>query len=375
MKRILVFGMTENPGGVESFIINYYRHIDRNRIQFDFLCNTFQEVAYENELKQLGANVYHIISRRQNRQKFRAQLTDLFKVHAKEWDAVWVNVCSLANIDYLKTAKRYGVKQRIIHSHNSRNMEGLIRRILHEWNKLSLRSYATDYWACSEEAADWFYKGAARKQTVIIPNAIDVKQYKHDPDRRKEIRYKLGLTDCFVIGNIGRLHFQKNQSFLIDVFAEYRKRRKDAFLLLVGGGEDEAMLKSKADEKGLSPVIYFAGVQHNITDYLDCFDLVLFPSRFEGLSIAALEAQANGLPVLLSDRCSQDTVVNGNVSRLALDVGTDVWCEEIDSLRRQGRDSITVIEKRFREKGFDLENEIHRLERLLSNEKAAVPDR
>ncbi len=374
MKRILIFGMTENPGGVESFLINYYRHINRDEIQFDFLCNTLNEVAYEEELKQLGARTYHIVSRRQNRPKYKKQLTALFKEHAKEWDAIWVNVCSLANIDYLKIAKKYDIRRRIIHSHNAANMEGTIRRTLHELNKWTLHKYATDYWACSDEAADWFYKKSIRELTVVIPNAIDISQYKYDLAQRERTRNELSLTNRFVIGNIGRLHFQKNQSFLIDLFAEYRKRREDAFLFLVGGGEDEEKLRNKVEEAGLTDTVCFAGIRNDIPDLLNTFDFFLFPSLFEGLPIAALEAQANGLPVLMSEGCSQAAVLNNNVEMLSLSAGIECWCNHIDMLQQKGREPISIVEEHFRKHRLDLNEEVIRLECLLTNEQTIISD-
>lgn len=122
MYKVLVFGITENPGGVESFLVNYYRKIDRTKIQFDFLCNTHNEVAYENELKSLGGQVVHIAMRSKEPMKYRKELKEFMEKHASDYQAVWVNVCSLANIDYLKIAKKYGIKKRIIHSHNSQNI-------------------------------------------------------------------------------------------------------------------------------------------------------------------------------------------------------------------------------------------------------------
>ena len=184
MKRILVFGMTENPGGVESFLINYYRHIDRNKIQFDFLCNTHELVAYEEELIALGGRVFHITARSKNRNLYKKQLKEVFEKHSKEWSAIWVNVCSLANIDYLKLAKKYGINKRIIHSHNSQNMDNTLRGFLHKWNKKRIDDYATDFWACSEDAAKWFYKDDVLSKAVIIHNAIDVTRLSFDEEKR-----------------------------------------------------------------------------------------------------------------------------------------------------------------------------------------------
>ena len=250
--RILVFGMTENPGGVESFLVNYYRHIDRNKIQWDFLCNSHNPVAYEDELISLGGRCFHISARSADRQKYRQELDSVFKEHAKEWSAIWVNVCSLANIDYLKVAKEYGIEKRIIHSHNSQNMDNWLRGLLHKWNKRQIGKIATDFWACSEDAAKWFYSGETLKKAVVIHNAIDVERMRFDEEKRKAIRTKYGWKDKYIIGNVGRLHFQKNQSFALDIFVEYLKKNKNVLLVLVGQGEDERMLKEKVDKLGIA---------------------------------------------------------------------------------------------------------------------------
>ena len=156
MIKILVFGITQNPGGVESVIMNYYQKLNKNKIQFDFLCNTL-EVAYEKEILKLGGKIYRITARSENAKKYKKELEDFYKKHAHEYNAIWVNVCSLANIDYLKMAKKYNIKYRIIHSHNSENMDSKLRGILHKINKKLIKKYATDYWACSEEAGKWFF--------------------------------------------------------------------------------------------------------------------------------------------------------------------------------------------------------------------------
>ena len=147
MKRVLVFGVTENPGGVESVIMNYYRNIDRNKIQFDFLCNT-KEVAYEDEIIKMGGKIYKITGRSVNRRQYMNDMEKFFSENAKKYTTIWVNVCSLANIDYLKFAKKYGIKYRIIHSHNSENMDSKLRGLLHKFNKKIIIKYATDFWAC-----------------------------------------------------------------------------------------------------------------------------------------------------------------------------------------------------------------------------------
>lgn len=364
--RVLVFGMTENPGGVESFLVNYYRHIDRNKIQWDFLCNSHNPVAYEEELVRLGGRCYHITARSVDRQKYRLELDTVFREHAKEWDAIWVNVCSLANIDYLKVAKKYGIEKRIIHSHNSQNMDNWLRGLLHKWNKVQISKIATDFWACSEDAAKWFYSGETLQKAVVIHNAIDVERMRFDETKRNAIREKYGWQDNYIIGNVGRLHFQKNQSFALDIFAEYRKTNKNALLVLVGQGEDEQMLKEKAERLGLEDSVFCTGVQTDIQAWLSSFDLFLFPSVFEGLGIAGLEAEVNGLPTIASGFVIPDEVkINDNFSFMDLNAGASAWSKQIEKFSTVGRAEYGEIKKRFIKKGYDIDTETGRLEMLL----------
>lgn len=364
--RILVFGMTENPGGVESFLTNYYRHINRNKIQWDFLCNSYNPVAYEDELVALGGRCFHITARSDNRQKYVQELEAVFEQHASEWDAIWVNVCSLANIDYLKVAKKYGIEHRIIHSHNSQNMDNWLRGLLHKWNKRQIGEVATDFWACSDDAARWFYSGEILKKAIVIHNAVDVERMRFDEQKRNAIREKYGWTDKYVIGNVGRLHFQKNQSFAIEVFRQYHKKNPDAILILVGQGEDEQMLKEKIEKCGLSSAVFFAGLQSDIQAWLSAFDLFLFPSKFEGLGIAALEAEANGLPTIASKSVIPGEVkINDNFIFFDLEAGAEAWSSQIEKMRVFGRADYLEVKDRFVKNGYDIVAENDKLERLL----------
>ena len=364
--RILVFGMTENPGGVESFLINYYRHIDRDHIQFDFLCNSYNPVAYEDDLIKLGGRTFHITARSDNYSRYKKELEEVFRAHAKEWDAIWVNVCSLANIDYLKMARKYGINKRIIHSHNSQNMDGKLRGLLHEWNKKKIGKIATDYWACSEDAAKWFYSGNTLQKAVVIHNAIDVDRLKYDEQKRNDLRSKYGWENKFVIGNIGRLHFQKNQTFCLEVFSEYVKENPESVMVFVGQGEDEEKLKQQAKDLHIEDKTCFAGVQKDIQAWLSSFDLFLFPSLFEGLSVVALEAQANGVPVLASKGViPEDVKMNNNFIFLDLQENSNAWSKKIRQTRAMERVDYQTTKIEFMNKGYDIETEVKKLERLL----------
>ena len=364
MIRVLVFGITENPGGVESFLMTYYRQMDREKIQFDFLCNTYNKVAYEEELQQLGGRILRVCPRSRNPLRYKKELEGIFKEHASEWDAVWVNVCSLANIDYLKAAKKYGIKRRIIHSHNSQNMDSKLRGKLHEINRGKIAGYATDFWACTEDAAKWFYNEELMGKVVYIRNAIDPERYRFDEGKRFALREKLGITDRFVFGNIGRLHFQKNQSFAIEVFSKYLLSDPGAYLIFVGAGEDEELLKNKCRDLGITDSVLFAGVQSNIDEWLDAFDLFLFPSAFEGLGIALLEAQANGLPCLASaDVIPKEVQVCDNFLWADLKDSPEEWAKKAEQIKGEyQRKTFEEAEEALAKGGYEIRAEVRKLE-------------
>lgn len=366
MDRILIFGMTENPGGVESFLLNYYRHIQKENIQFDFLCNTAQPVAYEDELLTMGARSFHISPRNRHPLRFRRELNRLFREHGQEWAGIWVNVCSLANIDYLKEARKAGIGRRIIHSHSSANMDGFLRGILHKVNRRRIGYYATDFWACSEEATCWFYPEKLMNRVLIIHNAIDTVKMRFDAVERDCIRKQYGWENKQVIGHIGRLHYEKNQTFLIELFEQYHTDHPDSVLVLIGQGEDESELKRITESKGLSDSIRFMGARTDIDAWLSSFDLFVFPSLFEGLSVSLLEAQANGIPILASEGLlPTELKVNSNFVTMKLDSGVDCWSCEADRLIRRGRVSDADAGERLASAGYDINREAGKLEQSL----------
>lgn len=367
MKKILVFGMTENPGGVESVIINYYRTINKEEFQFDFLCNSYEKIAYEDEVIAMGAKTIHFPARSQDLKGYQKELTAFFENHANEYHAIWVNICSLANIDYLKLAKKYGIKKRIIHSHNSQNMDSKLRGMLHQWNKKSVDKYATDFWACSEEAADWFFEPKLRDKVVQIHNAISLDKVSFHEEKREKYRKELGWEDAYIIGNIGRLHFQKNQQFLIDVFAEIVKQLPEARLVLIGQGEDETMLKEKVDKFGLNDKVHFAGVQYDIQGWFSAFDFFLFPSLFEGLPLVALEAQANGIPMLASDTAVPARGrLNSNFAHMTLEKDAKTWAQKVMDMKENNiRINGEEIKTNFTKAGYNIETETKKIEKLF----------
>ncbi len=338
MTNVLIFGMNDNPGGMESFIMSYFRRIDRERVRFDFLTNC-ETIAYEDEIRALGGRVYKICARSKNFRLYREQLTAFFTQHAADYQVVWMNTCSLANIDYLKMAKAYGIPRRIIHSHNSQNMDNPLRGLLHKMNKRTITRYATDFWACSRLAGEFFYSPAILKSDRYreIHNAIDCDRFAFDPDTRAAVREEFSLADKAVIGHVGRLHFQKNQSFLLDIFHRAHAIEPNARLLIIGQGEDEAMLKEKAAALGLDGAVIFAGVRSDVPRLLQGMDVFALPSLFEGLPVVLVETQAAGLPTVAADTISQEAKLTDRLTYLPLDAGVEVWAQTLLDAAKQPR--------------------------------------
>ncbi|HEL1586829.1 TPA: glycosyltransferase family 1 protein [Streptococcus suis] len=371
MTKILIVGMTENPGGMESFVLNYLNQMDQTNLHFDFLSNTLKDIAYEEIFKKMGATMYHIPSFSKSPIQNKIQLHNFFKEHAYKYDGIWVHLNSLANIDYLKLAKQYNIPTRIVHSHNSEHMEngikGNLKKINHVINKKILKNYATEFWACSNVAANFFFEDNIRNKVEIIPNAINVSLSEFNIECRKNIRHLNRISaETFVLGNVGRLQYQKNQEFMLEVFKVLHKIEKNSKLIFVGDGPDREYLQQKVKEYELVDSVIFAGLQSNIPEWLSAFDVFFFPSRFEGLSIAALEAQANGLPVITSTGVTKEIDITNLTTFIDLEAPISVWVDTLlsykDSQSRQNKD---VILDKFIDKHFEIVRESERLRDLL----------
>lgn len=363
MVKILVFGMTENPGGIESVIMNYYRRIDRSRIQFDFLCNT-EVVAYESEIKALGGTIYRIPARRDGRKRFCHALDAFMRQNAARYHAIWVNVCSLANIDYLKYARKYGIQKRIIHCHNADNGDSMLRGLLHRMNRLWISSLATDFWSCSDDASHWFYSDRIMRSGKyrMIYNAVDPARFLPDPQIRDEYRRQFGCGDKIVIGHIGRFHFQKNHKFVLQIFSELKKLEESAVLWLVGQGELLEEMKQEAKVLHIEKDVIFLGVRSDIPQLYQAMDAFLFPSVFEGLPVVLLEAQANGLPCLISDTIPKEIKVNANFHAKSLNASASDWAQLLlQMIRTEGRDT----GRAFQQSPYNIEKQTLLLETLL----------
>lgn len=362
MERVLVIGMTENYGRIESVIMNYYRQIDRSKINFDFLCNT-NKVAYEDEIKSLGGVIYRITARSKNLKKYRSDMEKFFKKHAKEYSTIWVNVCSLANIDYLIYAKKYGICKRIIHCHSSKNLDSFARGLMHKFNKLRVKKYATDFWSCSKSAAPWFYsrKIINSNKFMVLYNSIDVDKYKFNRKTRKAYRKKLGLDKKIVFVVVGRLHSEKNQSFAINIFSKILDKHKNAVLLLIGSGEDKSKLVSQVKRLGIGNSVEFMGARNDVNNLMQAADILLAPSFFEGLGLALVEAQVADLSAVASLGIPDEAiVVPNNVTKVSLNDKSG-WISAIEKIIT-GKKHRKDVSKKIKNTKYDIDYNISQLE-------------
>lgn len=352
--RILHIVPNMNMGGLETFIMNVYRNVNRNKIQFDFLEHYQEESAYDKEIIELGGRIYRFSLRNDNNIfKYIINLNKFFKEH-QEYKIIHCHMESIGALIFF-IAKLHGIKVRIGHAHTNstnKNLKGVIKRIISKPFKYT----TTLNLACSDEAGKYLFK---HKKYIVIPNAIDIDKFKHDEKARKELRKKLKIDNEFVIGHVGRMDKGKNQLFLIDVFNEYLNVNSNAKLVLVGDGEDYNKILNKVNELNISDKVIFTGVRHDIDKMYSVFDLFVFPSLYEGLGIVLIEAQVNGLRCLVSDTVPKTTKVSDGIKYLSLK-DYSLWVKEI--VKNQNKDNDIKYNKLLDD--YDINLLVKKLEKI-----------
>lgn len=298
--------------------------------------------------------------------RYYREINDFFREHGHEYDIIWDNECMFNDMTPLKKAAEVGIPVRIAHCHNPQNMDksviGHVQGFLHRVNQHSLSRYANVLWACSMESAKWACP-AMDLPCEVIPNAIDAQMFRFSEQVRREVREQYGLEDCLVVGHVGRLQYQKNQTFLLDAFRHLHEREEKARLVLVGDGPDLTELEAKAVTLGIEREVLFLGNRDDVNRLLQAFDLFVMPSHFEGFGMAALEAQAAGLPCLLSASVPKETKLTRNVEFIPAE-DPAIWAEHmLNMLERHEirRDEAQTIA----DAGYDIGTAAQRLEDKL----------
>jgi len=309
-------------GGVDSILMNYYRNIDRSKFQFDFFVDGLGDNVYDEEVSNLGGRIYKLPPYEKN---MRANLQTFRKIlHENKYQIVHCNMNALSMF-WLREAKLAGVPIRIAHNHSTAAFSEGKRAIIKYAFRPFAKIYPTNFAACGELAGKWLFgKNAMSKgQVFLINNAIDVNAFAYNSKVREKMRIKLGLENRFVIGHVGRFAHQKNHSFLLDTFKQVNNIYPQATLLLVGDGETRTEIERAAKDL---PVL-FLGNRRDMPDLYQAMDIFVLPSHFEGLPLSAVEAQAAGLPCILSEAVTQEVGLSQDVTFLPLNIQN--WTDAI----------------------------------------------
>ena len=345
-------------GGLETMLMNYYRNIDRNKVQFDFLVHRQERFDYDDEIEALGGIIYRLPRLNPWSNTYKKALRKFFKEHT-EYKIVHSHIDCMSAIP-LKMAKKAGIPIRIAHGH-SNNQDRDIKYIIKLHYKGKIARYATSLFACSDEAGKWMF---GKQNFLVLPNAIDTKQYIYNAEKRNKVRKELNLDNALVIGHVGRFSEVKNHTFLIDIFNEIYKKNSNAKLLLVGDGHKKQEIREKIMRLQMSDSVILTGIRSDVADVLQAMDVFVLPSLYEGLSIATIEAQASGLPCLISDRVSVECKKTSLVNQIGLNESEMKWAETVLEIAKQERrdtsDEIICA-------GFDIEENARELQDFYLN--------
>lgn len=355
MIRVLQIVDSMGYGGIQAFIMNVYRNIDTDSIQFDFLLHKKSNNSYEAEILTRGGRIYYVPPRNQGILKNVVALNDFFKKH-REYSIVHMHESSLSYLTPLIVAKKYGVNKRIIHSHSSHILGRKINLALHKIGKKRIAFIATDYLACGRLAADWFFQNTKVDNKVrIINNGIDIGQFTYNEVVRNKVREELGVSDELLIGHVGRFNDVKNHSFLIDVFAEVLKLNRGCKLILVGDGTLRKQIEDKCRIEALDKKVIFTGTRTDVNELYQAMDCFVLPSLYEGFPVSLVECQAAGLPAVISDNITDEVVVKKNIIKKSLSSSPKEWAFSIlanlnrepinDDLRSAGLDITDTVAK------------------------------
>jgi glycosyltransferase involved in cell wall biosynthesis len=361
--RVLNVLGTIDIGGAESRVMELYRAIDKDKLQFDFLIHTDIDGHYSKEIKELGGNIYKAPRFKVvNYFAYKKALKGFFKEH-NNYAAVQGHMTSTASI-YLPIAKKAGIPITIAHARSAgvdRGIRGIVTRIIRH----PLKNRADYLFTCSKEAGVAVYGKKAVKEGKVwtIPNAIDADRFSYNETVRNEVRKELGIEGKLVIGHVGRFGFMKNHAYLIDIFNEVYKHRNDAVLVLIGEGGLMEDIKAKAESLGLKDKVYFMGNRPDIERYYQAFDYFVFPSTFEGFPGSVAEAQASGLRCLVSDRITREVALTELVTYRSIDEPAINWAKEIinNADRAKVRKDHSDI---IKDKDFDVKEQAKKLEKF-----------
>lgn len=361
MRRILHIVGTMDLGGIEQFLMNIYRNIDREKVQFDFVVHSYEKNYFEDEIVSLGGKLYRIPRKNKNLLTNMIELYKLLSNH-KEYQIIHIHNNSATSLTDLIIAKLIGVKVTIIHSHSTNT--SLRKKRLHKIFRGTMKRLADYKFACSDLAADWLF--GDRKNVHIIKNAIDTETFIFNKSVRDLYRKKFNIGDnTLVIGHIGSFSYAKNHDYLLSIMSEVASKEQDSKLILVGDGPNRKAIINKIKDLNLESHVTLAGLRNDVPKLLSVMDILVFPSFYEGFPVTLVEAQASGLKCIISDTISQEVVLTNLVERVSLENTPEFWAKlTVDNAKNYGRkNTYNQIVKC----GYDVKNEALKLQNFYLN--------
>lgn len=362
IRVLMIFGEPFSNGGQESYIMNMYRHIDRERVQFDFF-TPFMVLnpAMQEEVESLGGRMYaaghpFVAFSTDNNRYFKEDVAVFLAQHP--YKIVHIHSGSTyALMVGSKLARRYGASHVAVHSHCGGfvNLKYKVVRVL---SRHALLTYPTEYFACSHLAARWKFPTPIikKKKYTILKNAVDTRVIKYDPAVREQYRRELGLENNLVVGHVGRFAVQKNHKFLVEIFAELLKTEPSARLVLVGEGVLLEETMQRIEELGIAHAVLYLGIRRDVAALMNAFDVFLLPSFFEGLPVVGVEAQATGLPVVTSTGVTPELPIADLATYIPLENTPAQWAEQVAAFAKLPRRNTT---EEIKACGYDVQVAAH----------------
>lgn len=331
--RILNLFTIMNRGGAETMVMNYYRNIDRTKVQFDFMVHREERGAYDDEIEALGGKIYRMPPVQPGHfGEYKNAVARFFDEH-NEYRIIHSHMSELGYYVF-REAKKRGVKCTVCHAHNAPHFsdETLIEKakdIVRNYFKHRIRKHTDHKFICGIEAGNWLFGEKNSESFVMMNNAVDAHRFGWDAQKAQQLRKSFGTDGKFAICHVGRFNSQKNHDFLVDIFRAINNKKEDTVLLLVGAGDLEEKIRQKVSSLGLEEKVRFLGLRDDVNDILLASDIFLFPSLYEGLPVTLVEAQSSGIKCIISDSIPSDCRITENVEVISLEKSADFWADEV----------------------------------------------
>ena len=371
MTRILIAGLKEPPGGVESAVLAYTDNFSASEItaDFAFICG---EVSFSDRIK--NGRALYLPNRIKHPLLYRKRLREIFS--EGKYDALWCNYSGLTNIDFLQAAKKYGVKTRIIHAHTSMHSWGnaLMKYLVpyfHNKNQKKIEKYTTDFWACSKKSAEFMFGESIAKKTTVIPNGVDTDKFFRDKKTKAEVCKEFGIPeDSIIISHVGRMCTEKNQTFLLDILQEAVKVNSKVKLLFIGDGELRDSIMNYANEISVTDSVIFTLSRKDIPRLLSAADVFLLPSLTEGFPVTVVEAQAADVPSVVSkEAVVQEADLTDTLAFVSLQKSASEWAEiTLKAAEKSPAGGKAIL----KEKGFDCKTEALKIQKFFKGDKTVL---